>query len=185
MPCGLIINRRFRETCLLHLQSRRWYLPLKCRFITNPHDATSQKTVFFIVTAVTNENLFARIVLGRRVQAITKCLVRSEAQNPVTHQLIERTLCTTADTTAPTQAWCLHLIQTYSPYHSLERAKPMEVALKGWAVRVMVKQLWVYRAQHIMFSVCDVQCKETPCEHARVLCSAGTKLVLMTVLGLW
>jgi hypothetical protein len=34
----------------------RWHVPPKRRFITNPHSATSQKTVFFIVTTMKTSN---------------------------------------------------------------------------------------------------------------------------------
>jgi hypothetical protein len=59
---GFIINRRFGGMCRLLLQGMRARIffcpedgdnvPPKRRVIINPHGATSQKTAFFIVTAV-------------------------------------------------------------------------------------------------------------------------------------
>jgi hypothetical protein len=86
-PCRSCVNRRFGETYRLHLQGRksasedpawaggcrlltlvprsriflpwRWrrYVPPKRRFTQDLHDATSQKTTFFIVTVVKTSNL--------------------------------------------------------------------------------------------------------------------------------
>jgi hypothetical protein len=67
---GFILSRRFGGTCRLHFQSRgyksseefllpwRWrrQVPPKRRFIINPHCVTSQKSPFFIVTAVRTSN---------------------------------------------------------------------------------------------------------------------------------
>jgi hypothetical protein len=53
------MNRRFGETYRLHLQGRKWrrYVSPKRRFTQNLQGATSQKTAFFIVTAVKTSNL--------------------------------------------------------------------------------------------------------------------------------
>jgi hypothetical protein len=68
-------------------------------------------------------------------------------------------------------------------YHSFERAKPMEIMQwRGWALWVMAKHLPACRAQHVLHSVGHmrmgivVQCKGTPCEHTRMLCSAGMRV---------
>jgi hypothetical protein len=77
--CRSCVNRRFGETYRLHLQGRRniagyfrlvaqsaatcpplrWrpYVPPKSRLTQDLHRATSQKTTFFIVTAVKVSNL--------------------------------------------------------------------------------------------------------------------------------
>jgi hypothetical protein len=70
-PCRSCVNRRFGGTYRLHLQGRkirergtsvsRWlqliYVPLKRRFTQDLHAPTSQKSAFFIVTAVKISNL--------------------------------------------------------------------------------------------------------------------------------
>jgi hypothetical protein len=57
-PCGIIINRRFGETCRLHLQARRNNASdEKCyTVIINPYGAISKKTASLIVTAVKTSN---------------------------------------------------------------------------------------------------------------------------------
>jgi hypothetical protein len=75
-PCRSCVNRRFggmyRCSRLLTLVTRsriflprRWrrYVPLKRRFTQDLHGATSQKTAFFIVTAVKTSNLTCIIII--------------------------------------------------------------------------------------------------------------------------
>jgi hypothetical protein len=68
--CGSCKTRRFGGTCRPYLQGRKirersvgsritdWrrHIPPKRRFLRNPHGAPSQKTAFFIVTAVKTSN---------------------------------------------------------------------------------------------------------------------------------
>jgi hypothetical protein len=72
MTCGSYKNRRFGElsasfirvtrtgelgTTLAVTSNRRTMRPPKRRFLQDPHDVTSQKTPFFIVTVVKTSNL--------------------------------------------------------------------------------------------------------------------------------
>jgi hypothetical protein len=56
-PCRYCVNRCFGGIYCLHLQGRRRYVPPKRRFTQDLYGATSQKTAFFIVTAVKTSNL--------------------------------------------------------------------------------------------------------------------------------
>jgi hypothetical protein len=60
-PCRYFVNRRFGGTYRLSLQGIRNPLAMNQREQVavapqDPHDATSQKTAFFIVTAVKTSN---------------------------------------------------------------------------------------------------------------------------------
>jgi hypothetical protein len=55
-PCRSCVNRRFGGTYLLRLQDRKICEQLR-RFTHDLHGTTSQKTAFFIVTAVKTSNL--------------------------------------------------------------------------------------------------------------------------------
>jgi hypothetical protein len=57
-PCGSCKNRRFGGTwLLLHQGDKNLWTRNKRRFLQEPHGVTSQKTPFFIVTAVKTSNL--------------------------------------------------------------------------------------------------------------------------------
>jgi hypothetical protein len=74
-PCASYKKRRFRGTFYLHHQGEKFneigiateehsdeikwrrYVPSKRRLLQEPHGITSQKTPFFIVTAVETSNL--------------------------------------------------------------------------------------------------------------------------------
>jgi hypothetical protein len=78
MPCVSCRNRHFRGTYCLHHQSGknnklrttlavsswffpprwwRWYIPPKYRYLQEPHGIISQKTAYFVVTAMKTSNL--------------------------------------------------------------------------------------------------------------------------------
>jgi hypothetical protein len=72
-----------RVTRIGLLRSMRWLLltgnvvssspiPLKCRFLQEPHGVTSQKTVIFIVTAVKTPNHTAYLFLKQYVKTISR-----------------------------------------------------------------------------------------------------------------
>jgi hypothetical protein len=67
-PCGSCKNHRFGGTWrLLHQGdknrcTRRRQFPPKRRFLQEPHGVTTQKTPFFIVTAVKTSNLTLKLV---------------------------------------------------------------------------------------------------------------------------
>jgi hypothetical protein len=106
---GLLETLRSNDSVCSHLltlvpRSRiflswRWrrYVPPKCRFIQDLHSATSQKTAFFVVTAVKTSNLIKQrcvwhgclCIIVRRWQKITKlilspsrcCVIEAEIAN--------------------------------------------------------------------------------------------------------
>jgi hypothetical protein len=72
IPCGSCKKWRFGGMYRLHHQSdkNRRYIPTKHRFLQEPHDVPSQKTAFFLVTAVKASNLtYINIFLYNRMQS--------------------------------------------------------------------------------------------------------------------
>jgi hypothetical protein len=80
-PCRSCVNRRFGGKYRLHLQDRKIsergtsvsrclrYVPPKRRFTQDLHGATSQKTAFFIVTAVETSNLTISFMVLHKVSS--------------------------------------------------------------------------------------------------------------------
>jgi hypothetical protein len=88
-PCRSYVNRHFRETygCshLLTLVPRLWifvpwmwrrYVPPKRRLTQDLHSATSQKTAFFIVTAMKTSNLTFQLLFSRLMSLVSPSVGR-------------------------------------------------------------------------------------------------------------
>jgi hypothetical protein len=65
-PCGTCKKRRFVGMYRLHRHPHWWWrlcVPLKLRFLHEPHTVTTHKTAFFIATAAKTSNLMNRYTL--------------------------------------------------------------------------------------------------------------------------
>jgi hypothetical protein len=82
-PCTSYVNGRFGSTYRLHLQGRKFRgrgtsVSRWLRFTHDLHGATSQKTTFFIVTAVKTSNLTFRYFIRREVLDAEKRLQKCD-----------------------------------------------------------------------------------------------------------